>query len=208
MGLLGPLIDHYTHFTVGGDEIFDGVKPPVIFAANHSSHLDTPCIMRALPKDWRKRTATIAAADYFYKNRIVASLVTLSFATVPIERAGGGLSRLTTERLSKLVADGWNMLIYPEGTRSRSGKIGRLKAGVGFIATEHRIPIVPICVQGTYDAMPVGRGWPKKAPVRINFGQAIYPAPGENHRDITARLQSALEMMQAQLPPARFPPRY
>jgi 1-acyl-sn-glycerol-3-phosphate acyltransferase len=201
-GILGRLIKFYVHPTATGLDLFDGIKPPVIFVANHSSHLDTPCILGALPKDWRTHTATIAAADYFYKNRIVASLVTLSFATVPIERAGG-LSKLTSGRLSKLFAEGWNMLIYPEGTRSRTGKLGRLRQGAAYMSLEHGVPLVPILVQGTFDAMPVARPWPRKHPVRINFGRAIYPAPGEDHRSLTLRIEEALTTMRAEIDPLR-----
>ena len=199
--ILGTLIEWHVHPTASGLELFDGVKPPVIFASNHSSHLDTPCILCALPKDWRTHTATIAAADYFYKNRFTASLVTLSFATVPIERAGG-ISKLTTGRLSRLFADGWNLLIYPEGTRSRDGSIGKLRYGAAYMAIEHRIPVVPIYVQGTYEAMPVGRPWPRLHPARINFAQKpLYPVPGEDHRTLTARIAQALAELKDATPP-------
>jgi 1-acyl-sn-glycerol-3-phosphate acyltransferase len=193
--ILGPVIEHYTHPTTVGRETFDGLKAPVVFAANHSSHLDTPSILRAFPRDWRRKTATIAAADYFYKNRVLASLVTLSFATFPIERRGG-LSKLTTDRLAVLVEEGWNMLVYPEGTRSRSGDMGTLRSGAGFLAVEHSLPLVPIYVRGTSQAMPVGRPWPKKNAVVIYFGTPIYPAPGDDHRAVTMRLQQALERMR------------
>src|SRR5918996_3270806 len=176
-GVLGPLINHYTHPTVTGLDLFDGLKPPAVFAANHSSHLDTPSILRALPKKWRRKTATVAAADYFYKNRFIASLVTLSFATVPIDRKGG-LSKSTKVRLAKLVEDKWNILLYPEGTRSRNGQMARFKSGAGYLSVEHQLPVVPISLRGTFDSMPVGKPWPVKFPVTVTFGPAIYPAPG------------------------------
>jgi 1-acyl-sn-glycerol-3-phosphate acyltransferase len=194
--VLGPVVTYYTHPKTISEEVFDGLKPPVLFAANHSSHLDTICILRALPKEWRTHTATVAAADYFYKNRIVASLVTLSFATVPIERGRGGLSKLTTERLNRLFAEGWNMLVYPEGTRSRTGEIAKFHSGAAYLAIEHRLPVVPILVRGTSEAMPVGQPWPRKHPVSIEFGRAQYPAPGEKHRELTTRLQEALQEMR------------
>jgi 1-acyl-sn-glycerol-3-phosphate acyltransferase len=167
----------------------------VVFAANHSSHLDTPTILRAFPREWRHKTATIAAADYFYRNRVVASLVTLSFATFPIERKGG-LSKLTSDRLARLIEEGWSMLVYPEGTRSRTGDMGALRSGAGFVAVEHSLPLVPIYVMGTSKAMPVGRPWPRKHPVVVYFGTPIYPAPGEDHRAVTTRLAQALERMR------------
>jgi len=195
MRLLGPIVEHYTHPVTLGKEVLDGLKPPVIFAANHSSHLDTPTILRSFPKEWRSHIATIAAADYFYKNRVVASLVTLSFATVPIERKGG-LSKLTTDRLALLLKEGWSLLVYPEGTRTRDGKVARMRSGAAFIAVENSIPVVPVNVMGTYRSMPVGRPWPAKHPVVIHLGNALYPAPGEDHKALTSRLQAALERMR------------
>jgi 1-acyl-sn-glycerol-3-phosphate acyltransferase len=183
-----------------GRDVLDGVKPPVAFAANHSSHLDTPSILRAFPSEWRRKTATIAAADYFYKNRIVASLVTLAFATVPIER-GGGLSKLTSDRLAVLIKEGWSLLLYPEGTRSRSGAMGKFRPGAAFVALEHSIPVVPIYVMGTSKAMPVGRPWPRKHLVTIYFGAPLYPAPGEDHKALTARLEEALAKMSRDASP-------
>jgi hypothetical protein len=89
--LLGPIIDWYTARRTVNREAFEDLAPPVLFVANHSSHIDTPIIMRALPRKWRQRTAVGAAADYFYKNKLVAATVSLIFNTVPIERQGGGL---------------------------------------------------------------------------------------------------------------------
>jgi 1-acyl-sn-glycerol-3-phosphate acyltransferase len=194
-GLLGPLINYYTHPRVTGLELFDGLKPAAIFVANHSSHLDTPSILRAMPKKWRRKTATVAAADYFYKNRIVASLVTLTFATIPIERKGG-VSDATKALLRRLVDEKWNILLYPEGTRSRDGRMGKLKSGAAFLALEYNLPLVPTYVQGTHDAMPVGRPWPTKHDVVINFGPAVYPGPGEDRKVLNARLEAAFAALQ------------
>ena len=60
---------------------------PVVFVANHCSHVDTPVLLRSLPASWRRRTAVAAAADYFYSRRLLASAVSLAFGTVPLERA-------------------------------------------------------------------------------------------------------------------------
>ena len=87
---LGPMIDYYVRTRVVGGEVFDRLSHPVIFVANHSSHLDTPTILRALPRKWRRNTAVAAAADYFYNKRWKANGVALLFNTVPLgERAAG-----------------------------------------------------------------------------------------------------------------------
>ena len=115
---LGPMIDFYVRNTVRGGEHFERLTHPVIFVANHSSHLDTPTILRALPHKWRARTAVTAAADYFYKSRWKASGVALLFNTVPLGRQGGGLDNGATDHVDKLLDEGWNLVMFPEGTLS------------------------------------------------------------------------------------------
>jgi len=85
--VLNPLMDYYAARRASGREMLENVKGPVILVANHASHLDTPVILSALPRRLRKRTVVAAAADYFYKNRVVAWLVSLIFNTVPVRRA-------------------------------------------------------------------------------------------------------------------------
>ena len=110
-------MDVYTRRRASGRDRLSGIKSPVILVANHTSHIDTPVILAALPRKLRKRTAVAAAADYFYRNKLVASLVSLIFNTVPMERKGGGLGKQATDHLDRLLDEGWNLLVYPEGTR-------------------------------------------------------------------------------------------
>src|SRR3954464_11686209 len=116
-GLLGPVMDFYTRRRVTGREHFDGLRAPVILVANHASHMDTPTILRALPRPWRQRTAVAAAADYFYRRRAVAHAVSLMFNTVPMHRRGGGLDPGATSHVDRLLEDDWSLMIFPEGTR-------------------------------------------------------------------------------------------
>ena len=195
--VLGPLISYYTHTEVFGLSHLEGLVPPVVFAANHSSHLDTPIILRALPPEWRRNTAVVAAADYFYRNRLTAYAVSLAFGTVPIDRTARS-SRSATERLHEMLDQPLNILLYPEGTRSRDGSMGILRSGAGRLATEHRVPIVPISLVGTHEAMPPGILWPRRHPVTLRFGAPLLPHPGEDHRKMTIRLRVALAEQRSQ----------
>lgn len=181
--VLGPVMDFYARRRATGREKLATVKGPVILVANHSSHMDTPVILSALPRRLRKRTAVAAAADYFYKNRLTASLVALIFNTVPIERRGGGLSK-DGSHLDTLLDQGWNLLLYPEGTRARGGAPGRVRRGAAVLAAAHNLSIVPIRVTGTGAAMPPGRLWPKRLHgkliskrhrIEVSFGDPIKP---------------------------------
>src|SRR5256885_1645467 len=122
--VLDPIMDYYAARRATGREMLEHVKGPVILVANHASHLDTPVILSALPRRLRKRTVVAAAADYFYRNRLVAIVVSLVFNTVPMDRKGGGLEKESAGHVDRLLDRGWNLLLYPEGTRSRHGNTG------------------------------------------------------------------------------------
>lgn len=180
--VMNPILDHYAARRATGFEKLLHLKEPVILVANHASHMDTPVILSALPRRLRKRTAVAAAADYFYKNRLVAWLVSLLFNTVPIERMGGGTK--DAGHLDKLLSDGWNLLLYPEGTRSRGNGLGRVRRGAAVLASHHNLSIVPIRVTGTAEAMPPGAVWPRRLRgrlfsrrhrVEVTFGEPIPP---------------------------------
>jgi 1-acyl-sn-glycerol-3-phosphate acyltransferase len=203
-GVLGPMTDFYLKRRSAGREIFnDGLAQPVIFVANHSSHLDTPTILRAIPRRWRNRTAVAAAADYFYEKRWKAAGVALLFNTVPIGRQGGGLEEGATDHVDRLLDQGWNLLMFPEGTRSRDGDVGKLRSGAAVIAARHGIPIVPIHVSGTHDAMPPGQNWPRRRRARlfltrrhkvvVAFGEPIAVADAGERRAAMERVREFWE---------------
>jgi 1-acyl-sn-glycerol-3-phosphate acyltransferase len=195
-GLLGPLIGLYTRRRIAGRANLAGLDGPVVFVANHSSHMDTPTILRALPARWRRRTAVAAAADYFYRRPLLADVVSLAFNTVPVQRDGHGAAEAT--QLERLLDEGWSLLVYAEGTRSRDGTVGRLHSGAAVLAAAHRVPIVPVYVSGTHDVMPPGRGWmrrrparplPARQPIGVHFGAAIVTGGGEHRTEVMERVR-------------------
>ncbi|HEY3728338.1 MAG TPA: lysophospholipid acyltransferase family protein [Solirubrobacteraceae bacterium] len=192
--LLAPILAFYTRRRITGANKLARLRAPVILVANHVSHIDTPVILAALPRRLRRRTVVAAAADYFYRNRVVAVLVSLIFNTVPMARGGGGLGKQAAAHVDGLLDRGWNLLLYPEGTRSRSGGPGRLRRGAAVLAARHDVSIVPIRVTGTRDAMPPGSFWPsrirsrigsRRHPVSISFGDPIAPTD-----DLSAVIES------------------
>ena len=214
-GVLGPMIDFYVSKSSAGTEVFDDLDHPVIFVANHSSHLDTPTILRAIPHHWRTKTAVAAAADYFYKSRWKANGVALLFNTVPLGRSGGGLGNGATDHLDHLIDDRWNVLLFPEGTRSRDGAIGKVRSGAAVIAAQHDIPIVPIYVSGTHDTMPPGQNWPKRKKgrlfsrrhkVQVRFGEPIAPRDPAERREVMDQVKAFWERKGLPEDPARRGP--
>ena len=201
-GVLGPLIDLYARRQVIGVEHLAPLDPPVLFVANHSSHMDTPTILRALPPPWRRRTAVAAAADYFYRVPWLAHLVSLAFNTFPVERKGEGAVPDAASLLARLIGDGWSLLVFAEGTRSRDGTVGRLRSGAAVLAAEHGLVIVPVYVSGTHAVMPPGRRWMRRArgtfrgarqPIAVRFGAPVRPQDGEHRTDVMERVRLFFE---------------
>jgi 1-acyl-sn-glycerol-3-phosphate acyltransferase len=197
-GVLAPLMDLYTRRRVVGQERLDELTGPVVFVANHNSHMDTPVILRALPGRWRRRTAVAAATDYFYDKLRKALAVSLAFGTVPLDRnSGAGVGPGQTGHLDRLIGDGGSLLFFPEGTRSRDGRVGRLRTGAALLAAEHHLPIVPIYLSGTREAMPRGHRWmvfkagrpgPRHL-LEIRFGKPIAPRAGERPSEVMERVR-------------------
>jgi 1-acyl-sn-glycerol-3-phosphate acyltransferase len=201
-GLLGPIIDLYTRRRVVGREHLAGLDAPVLFVANHSSHIDTPTILRALPRVWRRRTAVAAAADYFYRVPWIARAVSLAFNTVPVHRKGEGVVPDAASHLARLLEEGWSLLVFAEGTRSRDGTVGRLRSGAAVLAAEHGLVIVPVHVSGTNAAMPPGRKWMRRErgrfrggrhAIAVSFGPPIRRRDGEHRTEVMERVRLFLE---------------
>ena len=117
---------------------------PALIVANHSSHLDTAVLLTTLPAQRRRTTAVAAAADYFFDTWWRAGGSAIAFNTFPIERRGGALLGTPAE----LLAAGWSVVVYPEGTRSRDGFMGRFRMGAAWMAVEYQVPVIPVGHQG------------------------------------------------------------
>ncbi len=201
LGFFAPVLSYYTRRRRVGVDRLERIDAPVVFVANHASHIDTPIILRALPRRWRRRTAVAAAADYFYRDRRLALLVSLAFNTVPVQREGGGVGDLA--HIERLLDRRWSLLVYPEGTRARGHEPGRLRTGAAVLAAQHGAAIVPIHLSGTRAAMPPGQVWPRRKlwqrrhRVRIAFGDPIRPASPRDRRAAIAQVQEFFALQDA-----------
>jgi 1-acyl-sn-glycerol-3-phosphate acyltransferase len=197
-GVFGPLMDLYTRRRVVGRERLDNLTGPVVFVANHNSHMDTPLLLRALGGRWRRRTAVAAATDYFYDKRLKALSASLAFGTVPLDRSSGaGVGAGQTAHLDRHIRAGGSLLMFPEGTRSHDGRVGRLRSGAALLAKAHGVPIVPIYVSGSGDAMPRGHRWMvlkrgrpgARHAIEIRFGSPIFPRASERPSEVMERVR-------------------
>jgi 1-acyl-sn-glycerol-3-phosphate acyltransferase len=186
-----PVLSAVARPSVAGLDRFENIEGPVIFAANHCSHLDTPLILSVLPDRWRHKLVTLAAADYFFDSRLKAMYFAFSLNAVPIDRVR--TNRESAERAERLIAGGWNLLIFPEGGRSPDGWGQEHRGGAAWLASRSGRPVVPVHIKGT------GRLWPRKAKrvytgrTTVTFGAPIAPDPAP--RQLVSRLEDAIAVL-------------
>jgi 1-acyl-sn-glycerol-3-phosphate acyltransferase len=191
--LLLPFTEAMVHPRVEGREWVRELKRPVIFAANHSSHADTSLILYSLTDQARDRTVVAAAADYWFKRPLLGNIVSLFLNTFPFSRTGGAQGQLHSS--SQLLKSGWNLVLFPEGSRSPDGRIQEFKPGVGFLAKETGTPVVPLHIQGAFQVMPRHQRIPLPGKVRVRIGKPMAPADKEGTREFTARVESAVRTL-------------
>jgi 1-acyl-sn-glycerol-3-phosphate acyltransferase len=192
-GLSLPFTRAMANPEVWGREWLTDLERPVILASNHVSHADTQLLLYALPDATRERTVVAAAADYWYRRPWMGRAVGLWLNTFPFSRTGGPQAVLHAS--SQLLKAGWNLLMYPEGTRSPDGRLQDFKPGIGFLAIETRTEVVPLHVRGSDRIMPKGRGVPLPAPARVRIGRPLRPERGEGSRAFTARVERAVRRL-------------
>lgn len=175
-GVVRPAVSALASPTVTGLDRLSGLHGPVIFAANHGSHLDTPLLLTCLPDRFRHRTVVAAAADYFFDRRLKAMGSALALAAVPIERSS--VSRRSLHQAEALVEDGWNLIIFPEGGRTPDGWGRDFKAGASYLATRCGVPVVPVHIAGSRRVLRKGGGGIHRAPTDVTFGSPL--APGDS----------------------------
>jgi 1-acyl-sn-glycerol-3-phosphate acyltransferase len=170
-GTLRPIIRHYVHPQVTGLENLSGLAPPLILAANHSSHMDTPLILNSLPRELRHRTLVVAASDYFFANRMFGIFVSVAVGAVPLDRRV--VTKQNLAAVEQLLEQNWCLIVYPEGGRTLDGRLYKGRTGIARLALTARVPVIPVGVKGTYGSMPAGRSWPIAGHAEVRFGKPL-----------------------------------
>jgi 1-acyl-sn-glycerol-3-phosphate acyltransferase len=173
-----------------GTRNLDDLKPPFVVIANHSSHLDAPLIFGALPRRLSKNLAAAAAGDYFFSNWYTALPTTLFFNSFPVQRSGHANRTGHRGLAGRLLADGIPILLFPEGTRSRTGAMANFTPGAAALSISRNVPVLPIALVGAYAAMPYGANVPVpgRPHVHVVFGRPLRAAPGEIAHQFSERL--------------------
>lgn len=137
-------------------------REPVVFVANHASHADTVVLLEVLGR--RRLLAIAAADDYWFRDRLRGLALAASLGAFPFPREGTRGLRRTEE----LLAAGWSVLIYPQGTRGG----GKFRSGIGRLAAAGAT-LVPVGVVGTRHVLPKGANWPQRHAVSVRIGEAL-----------------------------------
>jgi len=157
-----------------------------IMVCNHSSHLDAVCLLASLPLRCVNRAYPVAAADYFFLTPLRRMLCVIAVNGLPLDRhhGGGGL-----DVCRDLLHDSNNILIiFPEGTRTCSGELGRFRSGVSRLVAGTNTPVVPCHLAGAFAAWPKGRRLPRPVPLRLRIGtpRIFSDVSSEDHGAVVA----------------------
>jgi long-chain acyl-CoA synthetase len=202
-----PLGLVFMKMKVEGLEHLRTIDGPVIFAANHQSHLDTPAILLALPRRWRYRIAPAMAKEFFmahfyperysrrewFTNSLNYYLSSEFFNAFPLPQREAG-TRQTLRYIGEVLADDYSVLIFPEGKRTEHGEIGRFMPGVGMIGARLGVPVVPVRLEGLETVLHRTMRFPKRGPVRIAFGPPLR-LEGEDYAKLAGRVREAVERL-------------
>ena len=152
---------------------FDSTGPYVV-VANHGSHADTIALMSASPT--MMRVVTVAAQDYWFVKRSRRLVARGLLGAYPVSRSGEGAYEELRGVLEDRVAESMSVLIFPEGTRSVDGELGRFHSGAARLARDFGIPVLPVALVGSRELMPKKGGVPRYSPVEVRVGEPILPS--------------------------------
>jgi 1-acyl-sn-glycerol-3-phosphate acyltransferase len=177
---------------------------PVIVASNHLSFADSLAIPIVAPR----KVVFLAKADYFTGTGVKGALMRGWFngiGMIPVDRDDTKAAIASLDTALEVLGRGEAFGIYPEGTRSRDGRLYRGRTGVAHLALTSGAPVVPVGVQGTQDIQPVGTTLPRLARVTIRFGAPINVAgrydgvpAGRARREVTDEVMAAIQALSGQ----------
>jgi 1-acyl-sn-glycerol-3-phosphate acyltransferase len=192
---------HLQPFTVLGRENVRALKPPAIFIGNHSSHLDSSAMYLALPRRLRSRLFFAAAADrWFLKGRKGIRKQgwwqSLVYGSFPLKRGGG---RGALAYAEWLLDQGGSIAIFPEGTRSSSGRMARFRHGPAILAVGKGVPVVPMYFEGLQQIRPKGSREMTPGAATVLIGEPIRFASQTDVSVATDTLYKAVETLRQRI---------
>jgi long-chain acyl-CoA synthetase len=183
---------------IDGRENLKGLKGPALFIGNHSSHMDFFVLFQTLPERFRLSTAWGGAADrWFLTGREGLKkqpwYTTLTLNIFPIHRGGG---RSALSYAEELIDRRWSLVIFPEGTRTTTGKLGQFRHGVAILALNKKLPVVPIWMEGLREMRPKGSTETRPGAAYSRIGKPIDFPPETTVAEATHLMRKTMEHMR------------
>lgn len=170
-------------------EIRDG-RRSAVFMPNHQSQLDPPFLAMAVPA----HPVFIAKKELLWMP-VIGWAMALS-GTIFIDRGSRERSVQSLKRAAQRIRDGINVLIFPEGTRTRTGELLAFKKGGFHLAADAGVPIVPIAITGAYQVLPKGTYIARPGHIRLVFGEPVdtqaYPDRASLQEEVRRRMEALL----------------
>lgn len=202
-----PLTRYYARITVSGTENLGALTAPVILAPNHQSFMDVPAVLCALPREWRSRVAPAMAKEWFEPHfhperfslwhRFTSGLqyysAALLFNAFPIPQREMG-TRRTLRYMGSLMDEGWCVLIFPEGDRTRAGELLPFRPGTAMLASQTRVPVVPVRLEGLDRVFNREAHWPSHGKAKVSFGAPLR-IEGDDYAAETKRIEDAVRRL-------------
>jgi 1-acyl-sn-glycerol-3-phosphate acyltransferase len=184
----------------GAQNVADLNGRPVIFIGNHTSHMDSMVMLYSIPKEYRTRVFFGGAADrWFLKGRKEIKKQgwwNSMLGSFPVQRSGGSA---TLDYPKWLIDKGFSIAIFPEGTRSGSGKLGKFRHGVSILALDKAVPVVPMYFAGLAAIRAKGSQELRPARAIAMIGRPVRFEPGTSVPDATNILRRAVEALRDEL---------
>lgn len=141
-----------------------------LVVANHASHLDMGLVKVAMGEQGQRLVA-LAARDYFFNSPLKRAYFENFTNLIPMDRSGS--LRESLRLAGESLTQGFNLLIFPEGTRSPNGELMEFKPTTGYLALGFGVDILPVYLHGTHDALPKGAWWPKLEDLEVRIGPVL-----------------------------------
>lgn len=167
-------------------------ETPFVLIANHASHLDALTLAAALPMTMSSRIFALAAGDTFFTTMPSSAFAAIFMNALPIWRSKTRRDHLTALR-ERLLGERCVYLLFPEGTRSRDGAMGRFKPGLGALIAGAEVPVVPCHIAGAHAAFPPDAWLPRPGKLRLSIGRPLAFAALPNQPDSWHQIAAATE---------------
>jgi 1-acyl-sn-glycerol-3-phosphate acyltransferase len=166
--IIRKLLHIYNHFEIIGQQNLRTNRSLVI-VANHCSHIDTLCLLAALPLRKLHRAFPAAASDYFFQSIPRVWVAAILVNALPFARRARVRQSLSLCR-ELLAHAGSILIIFPEGTRSTTGEVGEFKSGIGALVAGRDVAVAPCFIDGSFQAWPKGKRFPRPRKIRLVVG--------------------------------------